>query len=125
MHDFLPITLNSLKDDARIGCDIYLHINNNGSSRYILYCKSDAAFDDEQKEMLVRKNINKLFIGKDDKKNIMNTLNQISKISYLMKEFNLKKKLKYFTGQQQTCFRMYLKNQGLRILRDPRRLLTT
>ncbi|MCR4289904.1 MAG: HD domain-containing protein [Candidatus Scalindua sp.] len=66
MHDFLPITLNSLKADTRIGCDIYLLIRNNGTSRYILYCKNDAAFDNEQKEMLVRKNINKLFIGKED-----------------------------------------------------------
>jgi putative nucleotidyltransferase with HDIG domain len=68
MHGFLPITLNSLKADARIGCDIYLHVQNNGTSKYILYCKSDAAFEDEQKELLVRKNINKLFIGKDDQK---------------------------------------------------------
>lgn len=68
MHDFLPITLNSLKADTRIGCDIYLHVHNNGTSRYILYCKSDAAFENEQKEMLVRKNINKLFIGEKDKK---------------------------------------------------------
>ena len=66
MNDFLPITLNSLKTDTRIGCDIYLLVRNNGSSKYILYCKSDAAFDGEQKEMLVRKNINKLFIGKED-----------------------------------------------------------
>ncbi len=66
MDDFLPITLNSLKTDTRIGCDIYLLVRNNGSSRYILYCKSDAAFDGEQKEMLVRKNINKLFIEEED-----------------------------------------------------------
>jgi putative nucleotidyltransferase with HDIG domain len=66
VNDFLPITLNSLKTDTRIGCDIYLLVRNNGSSKYILYCKSDAAFDGEQKEMLVRKNINKLFIGKED-----------------------------------------------------------
>lgn len=66
MNDFLPITLNSLKTDTRIGCDIYLLVRSNGSSKYILYCKSDAAFACEQKEMLVRKNINKLFIGKED-----------------------------------------------------------
>ncbi len=68
MYDFLPITLNSLKVDTKIGCDIYLLVHDNGRSRYILYCKSDAAFENEQREMLVRKNINKLFIGKKDKK---------------------------------------------------------
>ncbi len=68
MYEFFPITLNSLKVDTEIGCDIYLLVHDNGRSRYILYCKSDAAFENEQKEMLVRKNIYKLFIGKKDKK---------------------------------------------------------
>jgi len=68
MYEFFPITLNSLKVDTEIGCDIYLLVHDNGRSRYILYCKSDAAFENEQKEMLVRKNIYNLFIGKKDKK---------------------------------------------------------
>lgn len=68
MYDFLPITLNSLKADTKIGCDIYLRVHDNGTGRYILYCKSDAAFENEHKEMLVRKNINKLFIGQKDQK---------------------------------------------------------
>lgn len=55
MHDFLPITLNSLLADTIIGCDVYLLVNDNGRNKYILYCKSDAAFENEKKEMLVRK----------------------------------------------------------------------
>ena len=34
--------------------------------RYILYCKEEAVFDDNKKGMLLEKNLDKLFISKDD-----------------------------------------------------------
>ncbi|MFQ5787736.1 MAG: HD-GYP domain-containing protein [Thermodesulfobacteriota bacterium] len=68
MHAFFPVTLSSLKTDTIIGCDIYLLVSDNGRSNYVLYCKGDAAFENEKKELLVRKNVNRLFIGKKDQK---------------------------------------------------------
>jgi len=68
MRDFFPVTLSSLKTDTVIGCDIYLLVSDNGRSSYVLYCKGDTAFESEKRELLVRKNINRLFIGKEDQK---------------------------------------------------------
>ncbi|MFQ5962975.1 MAG: HD-GYP domain-containing protein [Candidatus Scalinduaceae bacterium] len=66
MIDYLPIKLNSLRTDTIIGCDIYLLMNVNGASRYVLYCKGDTVFEDGKKELLVKKNVNRLFVNKDD-----------------------------------------------------------
>ncbi len=68
MHDFFPVTLSSLKTDTVIGCDIYLLVSDNGRSNYVLYCKGDTAFENEKRELLVRKNINRLFVGNEDQK---------------------------------------------------------
>ncbi len=68
MHAFCPVTLSSLRTDTIIGCDIYLLVSDNGRSNYVLYCKGDAAFENEKKELLVRKNVNRLFIGRKDQK---------------------------------------------------------
>ncbi len=68
MHAFFPVTLSSLKTDTIIGCDIYLLVSDNGRRNYVLYCKGDTAFENEKKELLVKKNINRLFVGKEDQK---------------------------------------------------------
>jgi putative nucleotidyltransferase with HDIG domain len=41
-------------------------VNTIVDSRYVLYCREDAVFENAKREMLVEKNINKLFIKKDD-----------------------------------------------------------
>ncbi len=66
MHEYLPITLNSLRPDTIINCDVYLLVNINGDSRYILYCKGNSVFENKKVELLVRKNINRLFIVRGD-----------------------------------------------------------
>ena len=66
MTDYLPITLSSLRSDTIINCDVYLLVNMNSASRYILYCKGDTVFENGKKELLVRKNINRLFISRGD-----------------------------------------------------------
>lgn len=68
MHAYFPVTVDSLKTDTVIGCDIYLLVSNNGRSNYVLYCKGDTAFENEKRELLVRKNINRLFVGNEDQK---------------------------------------------------------
>ncbi len=67
MLSYLPITLNSLTSNTVINCNVYLLASVNGASRYILYCKGDAVFEDEKKELLVKKNVNRLFISRDDR----------------------------------------------------------
>ena len=66
MSDYLPINSNSLRTDTRIGCDLYLLVDTSSGSRYILYCRGDAVFENAKKEMLVEKNINRLFIKNED-----------------------------------------------------------
>ena len=66
MSDYLPINSNSLRTDTKIGCDLYLLVETSAGSRYILYCRGDAVFENAKREMLLEKNINRLFINKAD-----------------------------------------------------------
>jgi HD-GYP domain-containing protein (c-di-GMP phosphodiesterase class II) len=68
MSDYVPINSNSLRTDTKIGCDLYLLVNTSIDSRYILYCRGDAVFENAKKEMLVEKNINRLFIKNEDQR---------------------------------------------------------
>ncbi|MBC8550350.1 MAG: HD domain-containing protein [Candidatus Brocadiales bacterium] len=66
MSDYLPIDSSSLKADTKIGCALYLLVQSGANSRYILYCRGDAVFENNKREMLLEKNISRLFISKDD-----------------------------------------------------------
>ena len=66
MSDYLPIDLSSLRTDTKIGCDLYLLVKISTGSRYILYCKADAVFENAKREMLLEKDISRLFIKKED-----------------------------------------------------------
>jgi len=66
MSNYLPIDSSSLKADTKIGCDLYLLVKTGTDSRYILYCRGDAVFEDNKREMLLEKNISRLFIAKED-----------------------------------------------------------
>jgi len=66
MTEYLPIDPSSLKADTKIGCDLYLLVNSGTDNKYTLYCKGDAVFENNKREMLLEKNISRLFIAKDD-----------------------------------------------------------
>jgi len=66
MSNYLPIDSSSLKADTKIGCDLYLLVKSGKESRYILYCRGDVIFENNKREMLLEKNISRLFINKDD-----------------------------------------------------------
>ncbi len=66
MSDYLPINSNSLRADTKIGCDLYLLVKTSTDSRYILYCRGDAVFENAKREMLIEENISRLFIKKED-----------------------------------------------------------
>ncbi len=64
--DYLPINSSSLRTDTTVGCDLYLLVETKSESRYVLYCRGDGVFENNKREMLVKKNISSLFIKKDD-----------------------------------------------------------
>ena len=66
VQNYLPVNSSSIKTDTQVGCDLYLHVKSSAGSRYILYCRGDAVFGDNNRGMLWEKNISKLFIKKDD-----------------------------------------------------------
>ncbi len=66
MPEYIPIDSSSLKADTKIGCDLYLLVKTGTESRYILYCRGDTVFENSKREMLLEKNISRLFINKDD-----------------------------------------------------------
>jgi len=66
MSEYLPINPGSLRADTKIGCDLYLLVNAALSSRYVLYCRGDGVFENSKREMLLEKNISRLFIKRDD-----------------------------------------------------------
>jgi HD-GYP domain-containing protein (c-di-GMP phosphodiesterase class II) len=68
MSDYVSINSNSLRTDTKIGCDLYLLVNTGIDSRYILYCRGDAVFENAKREMLVEKNINRIFIKSEDQR---------------------------------------------------------
>ena len=68
MSDYLPVNSSSLRTDTKIGCDLYLLVETGAGSRYILYCREDAVFDNNKREKLLEKNISRLFIKKEDQK---------------------------------------------------------
>ncbi len=64
--DYLPITPSSLRTNTTVGCDIFLLAKTTAEVRYVLYCRGDAVFDDEKKNMLTAQKIKSLFIKKEE-----------------------------------------------------------
>ncbi|MEK7358883.1 MAG: HD domain-containing phosphohydrolase, partial [Planctomycetota bacterium] len=64
---YLPVTLRSIKIGAFTGCDLYLQTTGNNEPRYLLYCKGNKLFDDDRKELFVKKNIGKIYVAKNGK----------------------------------------------------------
>jgi HD-GYP domain-containing protein (c-di-GMP phosphodiesterase class II) len=77
-NKFLPVTLQSLKSGPFNACELYMENNNNGKRQYVLYWKGkdvgarngniNPLFDNEKREEFIRKNINRLFVSKNGRK---------------------------------------------------------
>ncbi len=65
--DYMPISPRALRADTTVGCDIYILTKTLIEIRFVLYCKSDAVFDEAKKSMLLTDRINRLFVKKTDK----------------------------------------------------------
>jgi len=66
--DHMPISPSSLRTNTTVGCDIYMLTKTTAEVRFVLYCKSDAVFDEAKKSMLLAQRIKSLFIKKEDQK---------------------------------------------------------
>jgi len=64
--DHMPISPSSLRTNTTVGCDIYMLTKTTAEIRFVLYCKSDAVFDEAKKSMLLAQRIKSLFIKKED-----------------------------------------------------------
>lgn len=78
-NKFLPVTLQSLKRGPFSTSELYMENNSNGKRQYVLYWKGGAVstrngssinqlFNNEKREEFIRKNINKLFVSKNGRK---------------------------------------------------------
>jgi HD-GYP domain-containing protein (c-di-GMP phosphodiesterase class II) len=67
LPEYIPVDSSSLRTDTKIGCDLYLLISHAPDGRCVLYCKGDAVFDNNKREMLLEKNISRLFIKNNDR----------------------------------------------------------
>jgi HD-GYP domain-containing protein (c-di-GMP phosphodiesterase class II) len=72
--DYLPIRPSGLRTNTTVGCDIFLLAKTTSEVRFVLYCRGDAVFDEEKKEMLVAQKIKSLFIRKDEQQTYFNYL---------------------------------------------------
>lgn len=66
MGNYLAITENTLIENTKIGCDLYLKSYVNGLPRYVLFSRGDEVFGNERKKELLGNNIKKLFINSHD-----------------------------------------------------------
>ncbi len=66
---YLPVTLKSIRVGPFNKCEIYLKNNNNGKDNYVLYWNGGGKlFTNEKREAFIRKNVNKLFVQKNGRK---------------------------------------------------------
>ncbi|MCP4252446.1 MAG: HD-GYP domain-containing protein [Candidatus Scalindua sp.] len=64
--DYMPICPSALRTNTMVGCDIYMLAKTSVEIRFVLYCKSDAVFDEAKKEMLLAQRIKSVFIKKEE-----------------------------------------------------------
>ncbi len=66
---YIPVTLKSLKNGPFNKSELYLKNSTNGKHNYVLYWKGgNRLFINEKREEFVRKNINKLYVPKNGRK---------------------------------------------------------
>ncbi len=98
MSDYMPIDSSSLRTDTVVGCDIYLFVKTTSEVRFVLYCKGDTIFEESKKEMLLEKNINKLFVKKEDQQKYFDYLENTFQDIILDTQIPLDEKTKIVHG---------------------------
>ncbi len=66
--EYIPVTLNAIRVDTIVGCDLYLQNHINEEIRYVLYCSGTSVVKSDKIEDLQKHQVKNLFIRKEDKK---------------------------------------------------------
>lgn len=66
--EYIPVTLNAIRADTVVGCDLYLQNHINEEIRYVLYCSGTNVVKSDKIEDLQKNQIKRLFIREEDKK---------------------------------------------------------
>ncbi len=69
MH-YVAISKDTVMENTKVGCDLYLRSYVNGYPRYVLFCRGDEQFGSDRKGMLIEKNIQKLYVLSKEYKKI-------------------------------------------------------
>ncbi len=59
---YVAISKDTLVEDTKIGCDLYLRSYVNGYPRYVLFCRGDEHFGSDRKGILIERSIQKLYV---------------------------------------------------------------
>ena len=78
---YTAISHGALVENTKIEFDVFLRSDQNGRSRYILFCRGNQEFSSERKEELISRNAQRLYISTKDTSKYLkyqeNNLNQI------------------------------------------------
>src|SRR3989304_1240946 len=66
--EYIPVTLNAIRVDTIVGCDLYLQNCINNEVSYVLYCSGTSVVKSDKIEDLQKYQVKNLFIRKEDKK---------------------------------------------------------
>ena len=66
--EYIPVTLNAIRVDTIVGCDLYLQNHINKEIRYVLYCSGTNVVKSDKIEDLQKHQVKNLFVRKEDKK---------------------------------------------------------
>ena len=66
--EYIPVTLNAIRVDTSVGCDLYIQNHINKEIQYVLYCSGKNVVKSDKIEELQEHQIKTLFIRKEDKK---------------------------------------------------------
>ncbi len=66
INEYSAIKKNALIENTKIGFDLFLRININGHSRYVLFCRGNEQFSPERKGELLSKGVQRLYISSKD-----------------------------------------------------------
>ena len=66
--EYIPVTLNAIRVDTIVGCDLYLQNFINNEVQYVLYCSGTSVVKSDKIENLKKHQVKRLFIRKEDQK---------------------------------------------------------
>jgi HD-GYP domain-containing protein (c-di-GMP phosphodiesterase class II) len=66
ISEYTAITRTALIENTEIDFDLYLSSGTHGHSQYVLFCRGNEQFSQERREVLLKRNIDRLYISTED-----------------------------------------------------------